>query len=69
MNPRKTESELASMKKNMSTIFSFSMLSNAEKSHLLLPGSHHIKGLSNDVFCRNLAVRNPAGTRLDSLAW
>ena len=23
----------------------------------------------NYIFCRNWAVRNPAGTRLDSLAW
>ena len=28
--------------------------------------SHHNKGFINYVFCRNWAVRNPAGTRLDS---
>ena len=28
--------------------------------------SHHNKGFINFVFCRNWAVRNPAGTRLDS---
>ena len=28
--------------------------------------SHQNKGFINDVFCRNWAVRNPAGTRLDS---
>ena len=28
--------------------------------------SHHKKGFINYVFCRNWAVRNPAGTRLDS---
>ena len=31
--------------------------------------SHHNKGFINFVFCRNWAVRNPAGTMLDSLAW
>ena len=31
--------------------------------------SHHNKGFINNVFCINWAVRNPAGTRLDSLAW
>ena len=30
---------------------------------------HHNKGFINQVFCRNWAVRNPAGTRPDSLAW
>ena len=28
--------------------------------------SHHNKGFINYVFCRNWAVRNPAGTTLDS---
>ena len=28
--------------------------------------SYHNKGFINYVFCRNWAVRNPAGTRLDS---
>ena len=28
--------------------------------------SHHNKGFINYVFCRNWAVRSPAGTRLDS---
>ena len=27
---------------------------------------HHNNGFINHVFCRNWAVRNPAGTRLDS---
>ena len=27
------------------------------------------KGFINYVFCRNWAVRNSGGTRLDSLAW
>ena len=27
------------------------------------------KGFIKYVFCRNWAVRNPAGTRLDSLDW
>ena len=27
------------------------------------------KGFINYIFCINKAVRNPAGTRLDSLAW
>ena len=31
--------------------------------------SKHNKGFLNYVFWRNLAVRNPAGTRLDNLAW
>ena len=32
------------------------------------PFLQKIKGFINYVFCRNWAVRNPAGTRLDSLA-
>ena len=27
------------------------------------------KGFINYIFCRNWAVRNPAATRLDSVAW
>ena len=46
--------------------FPFLHASNAETP---IYYSHHIKGFINNVFCRNLAFRNPAGTRLDSLAW
>ena len=37
--------------------------------HIKEKVTHHNKGFINYVFCRNWAVRNPAGTRLDSLAW
>ena len=30
---------------------------------------HHNKGFINYNFCRNWVIRNPAWTRLDSLAW
>ena len=31
--------------------------------------NHDNKGFINYVFCRKWAVRNPAGTRQDFLAW
>ena len=48
-------------------VYTFLQASNSEKHKPIF--SHHNKGFINYSFCRNRAVRNPAGTRLDSLAW
>ena len=44
--------------------FPFLQESNGVKHHPISP--HQNKGFINYVFCRNWAVRNPAGTRLES---
>ena len=51
------------MKNNHISTFPFLSASNAEKPTYY---SHHNKGFINYLFCRNWAVRNPSGTRLDS---
>ena len=51
---------------NCST-FPFLPASNAENGHISSPIT--TKGFINYVFFRNRAVRNLAGTRLDSLVW
>ena len=39
-------------------------------TQLTAPYFHHQnKGFITHSFCKNLVVRNPTGTRLDSLAW
>ena len=52
---------------NVEWTFLHSSFSPRKQCRALPPQfSHHDKGFINYVFCRNLAVRNPAGTRLDS---
>ena len=50
------------MQNGLVPTFPFLHAINADKHH-------HNKGFINYVFCRKWAVRNPAGTRLDYLAW
>ena len=56
--------KIGSMKNGLVSTFPFLHEKNAEKPNL----SCHNKGFINYVFCKNWSVRNPAGTRLDSLA-
>ena len=63
---------MASMEKKKSHPSSFPMLHlssrKAQKRSISKspPPKKKIKGFINYVYCRNCAVRNPAGTRLDS---
>ena len=66
LNERESEEELGAIKTGFVSTFTFLHASNAEKPNLSSPIS---KGFINYVFLRNRAVRNLAGTRLDSLAW
>ena len=49
---------------DLSSLFIFSIVEAMRRKSSLV--SHQNKGFINYVFCRNWAVRNPAGTRLDS---
>ena len=47
----------------------FPLLQERNKEKHQPSSPHQNKSFINTVFCRNWVVRNPAGTRLDSLAW
>ena len=64
---RECVQKLRRMKNGIVSTFPFLPASNAENPHLSSPIT--TKGFINYVFFRNRAVRNPAGTRLDSLVW
>ena len=67
LEERKCVEKLGRMKNGLVSTCFFLHTSNAEIFHL--SSSYQNKGFINYVFSRNWAVRNPAGTRLDSLAW
>ena len=66
LEEREYVEKLGRMTNGLVYTFPFLHTNNAEKSHL---NPHHNKSFINYCFCRNWAVRNPAGTSLDSLAW
>ena len=63
---RESVDKLGRTKNGLVYTFPFLRASNAETLPLF---SHHNKRFINYVSCRNWAVRNPVGTKLDSLAW
>ena len=66
LDEKESMEKLGKMKDRLVFTFPFLQESNAEKPHKLY---NQNKGFTNYVFCRHWAVRNPGGTRLDSLAW
>ena len=66
LEERECVETLGRLRTDISPLFPFSMQAIQRNPSYY---SHHNKGFINYVFCRNWAVRNLAGIRLDTLAW
>ena len=59
--------KLGRLKNGLVSTFLFSLCKQCRETQSYF--SHYNKGFINYVYFRNWSVGNPAGTRLDSLAW